>query len=153
VVADVTGGTQSWQNINHTPGKHQKVDTVCTVVVFIFSCSVWVCVCVGFVMCVLVFTVCCIVCTVFLYCLVYVYVFLLVLSVLPPSDNSIAVNNNTNNYSTSRGTLYHHKHRLTCCLPPLEHFDRLFESYCGHGWISALFRAWSLCMLWRKFGG
>jgi hypothetical protein len=53
--------------------------------------------CVGvLVICVLVFTVFCIVCTVFLYCFVYVYLFLLVLSVLvlellPPSDNSIAV--------------------------------------------------------------
>jgi hypothetical protein len=45
--------------------------------------------------CVLVFTV--FVCTVFWYCLDYVYVFLLVLSVLPLSDNSIAVNNNDNN--------------------------------------------------------
>ena len=47
------------------------------------------------VICVLVFTVFCIVCTVFLYCFVYVYLFLLILSVLvlellPPSDNSIA---------------------------------------------------------------
>jgi hypothetical protein len=52
-------------------------------------CNVWVCVCVGFVMCgcfdkcvgvlvicVLVFTVFCIVYTVFLYCFVYVYLFL-----------------------------------------------------------------------------
>ena len=57
-------------------------------------CNVWVCVCVGFVMCgcvyvggilvlyVLVFTVFCIVCTVFFYCFVYVYLFLFVLSVL-----------------------------------------------------------------------
>ena len=43
----------------------------------------WVCVCVGFVMCecfgicVLVFTVFCIVCTVFLYCYLYVYLFYL----------------------------------------------------------------------------
>ena len=54
----------------------------------------WVCACVGFVMCgcldncvdvlvicVLVFTVFCIVCTVFLYCFVYVYLFLFVTSV------------------------------------------------------------------------
>ena len=51
-----------------------------------------VCVCVGWgcfdncvgilVICVLVFTVFCIVCTVFLYCFVYVYLFLFVLSVL-----------------------------------------------------------------------
>jgi len=63
-------------------------------------CNVWVCVCVGFVMCgcvyvrvgfeilgvlvicVLVFTVFCIACTVFLYCFIYVYLFLFVLSVL-----------------------------------------------------------------------
>jgi len=48
------------------------------------------------VICVLVFTVFCIVCTVFLYCFVYLYLFLFVLSVLvyellPPSDNSTAV--------------------------------------------------------------
>jgi hypothetical protein len=49
--------------------------------------------------CVLVFTVFCIVCTMFLYCFAYVYLFLFVLSVLvlellPPSENSIAVNKN-----------------------------------------------------------
>jgi hypothetical protein len=33
----------------------------------------------------------------FSYCFVYVNLFLSVLSVLPPSDNSIAVNNNNNN--------------------------------------------------------
>ena len=57
-------------------------------------CNVWVCVCMGFVMCgsfdkclgvlvtcVLVFTVFCIVCTVFFYCFVYVYLFILVTSV------------------------------------------------------------------------
>jgi hypothetical protein len=57
-------------------------------------CNVWVCVCVGFLMCgcsdnsvdvllicVLVFTVFCVVCTVFLYCFVYVYSFLFVISV------------------------------------------------------------------------
>ena len=56
--------------------------------------NVWVCVCVGFVMCgcfdncvgvlvicVLVFTLFRIVCTVFLYCFVYVYLFLFVTSV------------------------------------------------------------------------
>jgi len=70
---------------------------------------VWVCVCVNFVICgcfdncvgalvicVLVFTVFCIVCTVFLYCFVCVYLFLFVLSLLmqgllPPSENSIAI--------------------------------------------------------------
>ena len=53
-------------------------------------CNVWVCVCVGvfdkcegvLIIYVLVFTVFCIVCTVFLYCFVYVYLFLFVLSVL-----------------------------------------------------------------------
>ena len=64
---------------------------------FNLFCNVWVCVCVGFVMCgcfdscvgvlvirvcVLVFTAFCIVCTVFLYCFVYVYLFLFVLSLL-----------------------------------------------------------------------
>jgi hypothetical protein len=39
------------------------------------------------VICVLVFNVFCIVCTVFLYCFVSVYVFVIVLSVLPPGDN------------------------------------------------------------------
>jgi hypothetical protein len=56
--------------------------------------NVWVCVCMGFlmygcfdnclgvlVMCVFVFTVFCIVCTVFLYCFFYVYLFLFVTSV------------------------------------------------------------------------
>ena len=53
--------------------------------------------CVGvLVICVLVSTVFCIVCTVFLYCFVYVYLLLFVLSalmseLLPPSDNSTAV--------------------------------------------------------------
>jgi hypothetical protein len=50
------------------------------------------------VICVLVFTVFCIVCTVsFVYRLVFVYVFLLVLSALPPSDISTAISNNNNN--------------------------------------------------------
>jgi hypothetical protein len=45
-------------------------------------CNVWVCVCVGvLVICVLVFTLFCIVCSVFLYCFVYVYLFLFVTSV------------------------------------------------------------------------
>jgi hypothetical protein len=56
-------------------------------------CNVWVCVCVGFVLCVSFGNMCtCIYCI--LYCFVYVYVFLLVLFVLPPSDNSTAVSNN-----------------------------------------------------------
>jgi hypothetical protein len=48
---------------------------------------------------VFVFSVVCIVCTVFLYCIVYVYLFLFVL--LPPSENSTAVskNNKNNNYN------------------------------------------------------
>ena len=50
-------------------------------------CNVWVCVCVGFVMCgcfdkcVGVLVICVLVFTVFLYCLVYVYLFLFVTSV------------------------------------------------------------------------
>jgi hypothetical protein len=59
---------------------------------------VWVLECVGvLVICVLVFAVFCIVCTVFFVLFVYIYFFLFVLSVLPPSDNSIAVCNNNNN--------------------------------------------------------
>jgi len=54
------------------------------------------------VICVLPFTVLFVVCTVCLYCFVYVYLFLfalfvLVKGLLPPSDNSVAVNNNNNN--------------------------------------------------------
>ena len=49
------------------------------------------------VICALVFIVFCIVCTVFFYCFFYVYLFLFVLSVLPPNDNSIAVSHNNNN--------------------------------------------------------
>ena len=57
-------------------------------------CNMWMCVCVGFVMCgcfdncvdvlvicVLVFTVFCVVCTAFFYSFVYVYLFLFVTSV------------------------------------------------------------------------
>ena len=60
----------------------------CTVVVltcFVMCVCVYVCFdnYVGvLVICILVFTVFCIVCTVFLYCLIYVYLFLFVLSVL-----------------------------------------------------------------------
>jgi hypothetical protein len=77
---------------------------------FILFCNVWVCACVGFVMCgcsdnfVGVLVICVLVFTVLycFYCFVYVYLFLFVLSVLvlgllPPSDNSLAVNNNNNN--------------------------------------------------------
>jgi hypothetical protein len=72
-------------------------------------CNVWVCVCVGFVMCgcvyvwvlyrVVVLTVCVLVFTVFSHCFVYVHLFSLFLlsALLPPSDNSILVNNNNNN--------------------------------------------------------
>jgi hypothetical protein len=50
---------------------------------FNLFCNVWVCVCVGVMLIsVLVFTVFCIVCTVFLYCFVFVYLFLFVLYVL-----------------------------------------------------------------------
>jgi len=70
----------------------------------------WVCVCVGFVMCRCFGNMCTciycvyIFCAVFLYCFVYVYLLLFVLSVqvqglLPQSDNSIAVSNNNNNNS------------------------------------------------------
>ena len=46
-------------------------------------CNVWMCACVGvLIIRVLVFTAFCIVCTVFLYCFVYAYLFLFVLSVL-----------------------------------------------------------------------
>ena len=54
---------------------------------FNLFCNVWLCVCVGFVACgcsgnmCTVFTVFCNVCTVVLYCFVYVYLFLFVLSV------------------------------------------------------------------------
>ena len=65
-----------------TPG----TDRNCTVVLLTCFDN-----CVGvLVICVLVLTVFCIVCTVFLYGFVYVY---LILFVLPPSDNPIAVSN------------------------------------------------------------
>ena len=45
-------------------------------------CNVWVCVCVGvLVICLLVFTLFCIVCTVVLYCFLYVHLFLFVTNV------------------------------------------------------------------------
>jgi hypothetical protein len=70
----------------------------------------WACFgnCVGvLVICVLVFTVFCINCTVFLYCFFHVYLFVFILSVLllgllPPSENSIAVNNNNNNNNNTK---------------------------------------------------
>jgi hypothetical protein len=61
----------------------------------------WVCVCVGFVMCVSFGNMCTSIYYVvlfvpcFLCCFVYVYIFLLILFVLPPSDNSIAVSSST----------------------------------------------------------
>ena len=68
---------------------------VCVFVHMCGFCNVWVCVCVGFVtyvcfdncvgvlvICLLVFTVFCIVCTVFLYCFAYVYLLLLVVSLV-----------------------------------------------------------------------
>jgi hypothetical protein len=67
--------------------------------------------CVGFVLCVSFGNTCtCVYCVLYglycvFYCLVYVYVFLLVLSVLPPSDNSIAVNNNNNNNNNNLSRL------------------------------------------------
>jgi hypothetical protein len=77
----------------------------CNVLMCVYLCFImcgcvylWFLYCVlVLVMCVIVFTVFCIVFTVFLYCFVDVYVFLLVLTVLPASDKSIAVNNNNNN--------------------------------------------------------
>jgi hypothetical protein len=71
----------------------------------VVSCNVWVCVSVSFVMCVSFGNMCtciycvlyCLYCVFFLYCFVYVFVFLFIFSLLPPSDNSIAVSNNNNN--------------------------------------------------------
>jgi hypothetical protein len=57
-------------------------------------------VCVGFVMCVSFGSMCtCI------YCVLYCYVFLLVLSVLPLSDNSIADSSSSSSSSSSSNTL------------------------------------------------
>jgi hypothetical protein len=58
------------------------------------------------VICVLVFTVFCIVYTVSLYCFFYVYGFVLVLSVLPPSDNSSAVTTTTTTTNNNNKILY-----------------------------------------------
>jgi hypothetical protein len=72
---------------------------------------VWVCVCVGSVTCVSSGNMCtCIYCV--LYCWYCVFVLFrlcicfLVLSVLPPSDNSITVNNNNNNNNNNSGYFY-----------------------------------------------
>ena len=60
-------------------------------------CNVWVCERGSvLVICVLLYTVFCIVCTVFVYCFVYIYFILIFLSVLvygllSPSENSIAL--------------------------------------------------------------
>jgi hypothetical protein len=55
---------------------------VCVGFVMCRCLYVWFLLCVGvLVICVLVFTVFCIVCTVFLYCFIYVYLFLFVTSV------------------------------------------------------------------------
>ena len=55
---------------------------MCGCVYVCVFCNVWVCVCVGvLVICVLVFSVFCIVCTVFLYCFVYVHLFSIVTGV------------------------------------------------------------------------
>jgi hypothetical protein len=64
---------------------------------------VCVCVCVGFVVSVNFGSMrTCIYCVLHcLYCFVYVCVLLFVLSVLPPSDNSIAVNNNNKPFNVS----------------------------------------------------
>jgi hypothetical protein len=70
---------------------------------------VWVCVCVGLVLCVNSGNICtCIYCV--LYCFVYVDVSLLVLSVLPPKDNSIAIGNNNNNNNNNNKHLLEKTH-------------------------------------------
>ena len=79
-------------------------------------CNVWACVCVGvLITCVLLFTVFCIVCTGFLYCFVYVYLFLFVTSVrnMPPIENSTAVNNNNNNNNSYIESVIKHGGRAT----------------------------------------
>jgi hypothetical protein len=43
------------------------------------------------------------------YCSVYVYVFSLVLSLLPPSDNSIEVNNNNDNNNNNNNVIKMYK--------------------------------------------
>ena len=93
----------------------------------------WWCfdICVGvLVLCVLVLTVFCIVCTVFSYCFVYVHLFLFVLSVLVkelllPSENSIVVNTTTttttttttNNSNNNNNNVRHLKRLSLVCLP------------------------------------
>jgi hypothetical protein len=75
---------------------------------FNLFCIVWVCVRVGFVMCVTFGNVCtwiyCVLyCLYCVFCIVsFMCVFLFVVSVLPASDNSIVVNNNNNNNNKRR---------------------------------------------------
>jgi hypothetical protein len=81
---------------------------------FNFFVCVGVCMC-GFLWCVVVCmcgfwnvgwfgnTCTCIYCV--LNCFVYIYVFLLVLSVLPPRDNSIAASNNNNNNNNNNNSI------------------------------------------------
>jgi len=71
---------------------------VCVDVCMCGFSNLWMCVCVGVLaLCVLAFTVFCIVS--FMY--VYFYL-LLVYALLPPSENSIVVNNNNNNNNNNK---------------------------------------------------
>jgi hypothetical protein len=78
------------------------------VYVGVFVSNVCVCVCVGFVVCVGSGNMCTgIFCVLYcLYCVfncfVYVFVFLLIFSILPPRDTLIAVSNNNNNSNPVR---------------------------------------------------
>jgi hypothetical protein len=97
-----------WRHIYFINGVH-NVSFGCILYCVCFNlCKVWVCVCVGFVMCgcfgnmcASIYFVLCLYC-VFWYGFVYLYLFLFVLSVLgllSPSGNSIAFVNNNNNKS------------------------------------------------------
>jgi hypothetical protein len=76
-------------------------------------CNVWVCVCMGFVMCgcfdncVGVLLISVLVFTVFLYSSLYVYLFLFFTSVrtTAPSENLIAINNNNNDNNNNNKNL------------------------------------------------
>ena len=103
--------------------------------------------CVGvLVICVLVFTVFCIVCTVFLYCFVHVYLFLIVFSVpvwgLQPSDNSITVNNNNNNNNDWTSLVFYYYLKHTPFLNSHRHYSNtqllscLFTGQVIHGRLS-----------------
>jgi hypothetical protein len=64
----------------------------------------------------------CIVCTVFLYCFVYVSLFLFVLSVLvsgllPPSDNSIAVSSSSSSNNNNNNNNYYYYYYVAAYLP------------------------------------